>query len=825
MIAFSCPHCDAELEVPDSRAGATVKCPECEERFTVPTRGKRGPAAREREPERRSRPAPASRGGRSPARSEREERSKQGMGLILACVGGAAVLGLGMIIAVVMLLRASKEEPRVEHPQAVSQPIARVNPPPQQTPPADAKPPEVKVQEPLPGAELPGNADSGQTVYKHLLKSAAWIVVVVDSNTALMGSGSLIDRKNRLLITNAHVVGDNNQILVFFPTYRDGKLVAERDLYMKQTRREDLNLGKVLDKDVRRDLALVQLDRVPDGIEALPVAKRSTGPGETVHSIGNPGSSGGLWVYTSGTVRQVYHYQWGTTDGGSHEAQIVETQNPTNHGDSGGPLVNARGELVGVTQGGSSAAQLVSIFIDVTEATDFIQRACQKSGLAWAREESRMIIAGNAAGVPGLIRNLESPDSKVRGNTAQALGNVGAEARMAVGPLLALLAKENDDLTRKLAVEALNKIGPPEKADLTALTTALQDLHPELRSYAARALGQLGADARPAVPALLKAARDRESSVRQSVVRALGNFGTEAKDAILQVIAEALKDSDRDTRRAAGDALASLGVLGVNELPMVRDLLKHQDTEIRSSAARALGQMGKAAKPAVPALVAAFKDSDKSVRKPVVEALAVIGGSPKELVPILAEVVTDTDKALSKSAALALAKFGADAKEAAPALATVLSDPDKELRKSAAVALGKMGADAKSAVSALADCLKDEDRDFRLQVIATLGAIGPDAKAAVPALIQVFESREKDMHRKCALAIGKIGKDAVKPLVIALSHENFLIRIGAAMSLGEIGPPAKKDASKALLAHAQNDLDPQVRQVAASALAKVMAKP
>jgi predicted Zn finger-like uncharacterized protein len=175
MIAFSCPHCDAELEVPDSRAGATVKCPECEERFTVPARGKRGPAPREREPERRARQAPASRGSRRPARSEREEGSKQNMGLILACVGGAAVLGVGMIIAVVMLLRAGKDEPHVEHPVVVSPPIARVNPPPQQTPPADAKPPEVKGQEPPPGSELPGNADSGQTVYKHLLKSAAWI--------------------------------------------------------------------------------------------------------------------------------------------------------------------------------------------------------------------------------------------------------------------------------------------------------------------------------------------------------------------------------------------------------------------------------------------------------------------------------------------------------------------------------------------------------------------------------------------------------------------------------------------------------------------------
>src|SRR5438552_4016935 len=191
MIAFSCPHCDAELEVPDSRAGATVKCPECEERFTVPVRSKRGPGPREREPERRSRQSPASRGGRRPARSERaeprEERSKQGMGLILACVGGAAVLGLGLIIAVVLLLRTAKEEPAVERPQVAAPAVARVVGPRRELRLPDAKPAEEKPPDTTSmGTDLPVNADSGQMVYKHLLKSAAWIVVPVDRNTALM---------------------------------------------------------------------------------------------------------------------------------------------------------------------------------------------------------------------------------------------------------------------------------------------------------------------------------------------------------------------------------------------------------------------------------------------------------------------------------------------------------------------------------------------------------------------------------------------------------------------------------------------------------------
>jgi hypothetical protein len=89
-----------------------------------------------------------------------------------------------------------------------------------------------------------------------------------------------------------------------------------------------------------------------------------------VHSVGNPGGSGALWVYTPGKVRQVYQKNWRAEVDGktlSFKAKVVETDSATNPGDSGGPLVNDQGELVGVTQGGAIKAQLLSTFVDVGE--------------------------------------------------------------------------------------------------------------------------------------------------------------------------------------------------------------------------------------------------------------------------------------------------------------------------------------------------------------------------------------------------------------------------------------------------------------------------
>jgi hypothetical protein len=152
--------------------------------------------------------------------------------------------------------------------------------------------------------------DSDRQVYQHLLKSVAWIVNLNATVTrfgnvqgmATMGSGTLVDRDNRLVLTNDHVVrGDFQERLVFFPVHRNGALLAEKEAYLDEARRGGNTIRyKVLAQEERCDLALIQLDRLPDGIEALALAKSSVGPGQTVHSIGgNPLGGAGLWIYPS----------------------------------------------------------------------------------------------------------------------------------------------------------------------------------------------------------------------------------------------------------------------------------------------------------------------------------------------------------------------------------------------------------------------------------------------------------------------------------------------------------------------------------------------
>jgi S1-C subfamily serine protease len=233
----------------------------------------------------------------------------------------------------------------------------------------------------------------GEKIYQRTLRSTVWILAPKGARTS-SGTGSLIDATRGIVITNSHVVGDVDKVIVLFPAYRKGSLVTERADYLAMVKTGGGIQGEVIHRDAKRDLALIKLKRVPQDAKGLPLAQKSPGPAQRVHSIGNPGRSGALWLYTSGTVRQVYHKRWSSKDrenkAYNFEAQVVETQSPTNPGDSGGPLVNDRGEMVAITQGTAMDAQLLSLFIDVSEIKQFLREnhLTPKYSRALARTDS-----------------------------------------------------------------------------------------------------------------------------------------------------------------------------------------------------------------------------------------------------------------------------------------------------------------------------------------------------------------------------------------------------------------------------------------------------
>jgi serine protease Do len=207
--------------------------------------------------------------------------------------------------------------------------------------------------------------------YQRTLGSTTWVIASDADDSTSSGTGVLVDAERKLMITNAHVVGDSRKVVVFFPDEKKGASEVKKKHYLDNILKIGLR-GNVLAVDRKRDLALVELNRLPEGAKAVQLAEKSITPGSRVDSIGNPGASDVLWVYTSGTVRSVYEKQF-RTSAGDHQFKVVETQSPINTGDSGGPVVDADGKLIGIAQSFSEKSNLVSYCVDVTEIKEFME--------------------------------------------------------------------------------------------------------------------------------------------------------------------------------------------------------------------------------------------------------------------------------------------------------------------------------------------------------------------------------------------------------------------------------------------------------------------
>jgi tetratricopeptide (TPR) repeat protein len=215
---------------------------------------------------------------------------------------------------------------------------------------------------------LSGHATAAD-LYESTLRGTAWVV------TPSKGKGTawLLDRDRRLLVTNFHVVADHETVDVVFPAYRDRRLVTERRHYAENLKALAVP-GRVVRRDAARDLALVEVESVPEGAVALKLAVERLGPGEAVHSVGNRGDLDVLWTSTAGHVRQAYRTEEGYFWNGRHLAKgasVLLTQSPINEGDSGGPVVNARGEVVGVASAVRWQGRLASLCIDAAEVRAF----------------------------------------------------------------------------------------------------------------------------------------------------------------------------------------------------------------------------------------------------------------------------------------------------------------------------------------------------------------------------------------------------------------------------------------------------------------------
>jgi S1-C subfamily serine protease len=216
-------------------------------------------------------------------------------------------------------------------------------------------------------------------VYKKTLPGC---VGVCRPGDCFPSSGWIVDLKKKWVITNKHVVGLATSVEVMFPAYRpDGHVIHEEGYYLTTAKRYP---ARVLSVDGKRDLALVELESMPAGVAALPLATQGAREGDKVHLVGNAGLNQALWGYVSGHVRLVARQYGGLAPGQNLDAVMGLSDMATNGGDSGAAVVNDQGEVVGTNschrQDLKGPSGHVAGYIDLSEVKAFLKAPYEVSG-------------------------------------------------------------------------------------------------------------------------------------------------------------------------------------------------------------------------------------------------------------------------------------------------------------------------------------------------------------------------------------------------------------------------------------------------------------
>ena len=217
---------------------------------------------------------------------------------------------------------------------------------------------------------------SRQEVAERLMDSTCHIAFVRDNKNVHFGTGWVLDVDRRLVITNHHVIdskGPPSELRVYFPVKKDGEWVVEDTHYFQKVRP---SIGRIVFSTRQHDLALLQLDRLPANVTALPLAQRSAPRGSQLHSVGGkPLGSDSMWPYTNGVVRQVGKAR----NALGYASRMIQAQMQTNKGNSGGPIVNDYAEIVGVCEGHWDSirghrVRGVSLYVDLKPLREFVEK-------------------------------------------------------------------------------------------------------------------------------------------------------------------------------------------------------------------------------------------------------------------------------------------------------------------------------------------------------------------------------------------------------------------------------------------------------------------
>ena len=369
------------------------------------------------------------------------------------------------------------------------------------------------------------------------------------------------------------------------------------------------------------------------------------------------------------------------------------------------------------------------------------------------------------------------------------------------------------------------------------LVACLDDKSPQVRQAAVKALKAITTLKAASLLKQVAADGNRTPEIRVQVIAILGETG--AIDAI-ETLINLLSDRDESVRKSARDALQQVTLRDFETIPewqewgkerrdwtrerMLEELAQSLIRRTRvlaqenDSLRKALLNQYAGNDPAVilPHLIKAISAEVQMLAVNKIRALKKLDDKQrKEVVAALVQVLDDRDSSVRAAVAEALGDLGDPA--ASDALIAQLNDPIVHVRVAAATSLGKI--DGPKVVAPLCGLLSDPTEDVAVAAAHSLGALG-DLNALAPLKKAVSEPEKRPkLYVAAAEALTRIKDPRVVPTLISLlGSPNTTVRNAVVDALGE---HAAKEAVLPLSKLASEDTNPQIREGALAALAKI----
>ncbi len=234
---------------------------------------------------------------------------------------------------------------------------------------------------------------------------------------------------------------------------------------------------------------------------------------------------------------------------------------------------------------------------------------------------------------------LKEEDWSVRNQVLMVLGNMGADASIALPQIMAVLDDENEHV-RRSAASALTRVPATTRETRLALVQALESDDRYLRTQAGYALAK-AKDGSAVVAAEL--ARIAASENRQASMTAFNVLEKQSAADVVPLLVPMLISDDQQIRQNAARVIGNFGPEASAAVPTLITLLDQYPHYLM--AVHTLGRIGPGAKDAVPALLLLFERSDPSreLRLAITGALTRIGPKPQQAVPLFRQELAQQD--------------------------------------------------------------------------------------------------------------------------------------------------------------------------------------